>query len=440
MTSDATTVIEESPMTRFQLGAVLICLVLNLIDGFDVLAVAFAAPALAQDWKLPPDALGVLLSAGLMGMTAGSLLLAPLADRWGRRAITLLSLVLVSVGMLAAAATRGSLELAAARVLTGLGIGAMLPSLNTIVAEYSSSRRRELALSVMATGYPIGATLGGTAAIFVAARFGWRGIFVFGGLLSTLMIPVVLWRLPESLDFLLSKRPAGALDAVNALLRKLGRAELAALPETNRAAHSTQPRELVAGALARPTLLLWLAFFCVMFVFYFVMSWTPKLLVEAGLTKDTGLSGGVLVNVGGVAGTVLLGVLARRLGVFRLHAVALLAAAAAIYGFGLASGALVLALVLAVLVGFFLFTSMVGLYVITPAIYPTEVRNTGTGVAIGIGRLGGILSPYLAGLLLSEGVRPDQIYMVFGLPMLVAAVASVALARLGAPAKLAVAG
>jgi MFS family permease len=361
-------------------------------------------------------------------MTAGSLLLAPLADRWGRRALTLASLVVVSVGMLASAFVGDHAQMAITRVLTGLGVGAMLPSLNTIVAEYSSARRRELALSIMSTGYPIGATLGGTAAIFIIDSFGWRGIFVLGGALSTLMIPLVMWRLPESLDFLLARRPPNALASANALLRKLDQPELAALPERASSLQNARARDVFAGTLARPTWLLWLAFFCVMSSFYFVLSWTPKLLVDAGLTPGRGLSGGVLVNVGGIAGTILLGVLSARIGIFRLHTFAILAATAAVSAFGLASGTLEVAFVLAPIVGLFLFSSLVGLYVVTPSIYPAEVRNTGTGLAIGVGRCGAIASPYLAGLLLSAGWSPGRAYMAFAAPLLVAAAAVVLLA------------
>lgn len=421
--------IDHAPMTPFQIGAVLICMVLNLIDGFDVLAVAFAAPTLAKDWKLAPDQLGVLLSAGLAGMTAGSLFVAPLADRWGRRAMTLLTLVVVSAGMLGSVIAQDSLQLGLARLFTGVGIGAMLPSINTMVAEYSSLQRRELSLSIMSTGYPIGATLGGIAAILISAQYGWRGIFAFGGLLSTAMIPLVLWRLPESLEFLLTRRPAGALEAANRVLRLLGRPELDALPELARSERKSSARDILSGGLARPTLLLWTAFFLVMFSFYFVVSWTPKLLVEAGLPVDRGLSGGVLLNLGGICGTVLLGVLGARLGIFRVHTLALIAAAAMTACFGLVSGSLQAGLIVAVLVGFFLFTSMVGLYVITPSIYPTEVRNTGTGLAIGVGRIGAILSPYLAGLLLATGWKPSSAYIAFGLPTLLAAAAVMMLAR-----------
>ena len=427
--SDSDITLDHSPMTAFQIGAVLICMVLNLIDGFDVLAIAFAAPSLSKDWNLAPDALGALFSAGLAGMTIGSMAVAPLADRWGRRSMTLMTLGLVSVGMLSSAISGNSGQLAAARMLTGLGIGAMLPSINTLVSEYASVRRRELSLSVMATGYPIGATLGGIAAIMISSRFGWRGIFVFGGALSTLMIPLVLWRLPESLDFLLTKRPTGALDSANLLLRRLGRAELKALPEIAIVERKSGLRDIVSGGLLPPTLMLWAAFFCVMFSFYFVVSWTPKLLVQAGLPMGSGISGGVLLNMGGICGTLLLGALSARLGIFRLHTIALVASAITIAGFGVVSGSLQAALTVAVLVGFFLFTAMVGLYVITPSIYPTAVRNTGTGLAIGVGRIGAILSPYLAGVLLSSGWQPSDAYMVFSVPMLMAAAAVMMLAR-----------
>ena len=263
----------------------------------------------------------------------------------------------------------------------------------------------------------------------ISGHFGWRGIFVFGGVLSTLMIPLVMWRLPESLDFLVSKRPKGALQLANALLRRIGRPALDELPEVTETKPKGQLRDIIKGGLLQPTLLLWTAFFFVMFSFYFVVSWTPKLLVQAGLDVSSGISGGVLLNLGGICGTVLLGVLSARFGIFRLHTTALVASALTIAGFGIVSASLYAALTIAVLVGFFLFTAMVGLYVVTPSIYPTEVRNTGTGLAIGVGRMGAILSPYLAGLLLEGGWQPDKAYVVFSLPMLLAAGAIAWLAR-----------
>jgi benzoate transport len=424
--------IEQRPMTSFQTMAVGICMILNAIDGFDVLAIAFAAPVMAREWALAPGELGVLFSSGLAGMTAGSLLIAPLADRTGRRWMTLASVVTVTVGMLLSAATQTPTQLALARVLTGLGIGAMLPSLATVVAEYASVRRRELCVSVMSTGYPIGATIGGFAAVYIVGAFGWRGIFALGGLLSAAMIPIVLWGLPESLAFLTARRPPDALERVNLLLRRLGREAIDALPASRSAGERTRARDVVRGRLGATSAALWTAFFCVMLSFYFVLSWTPKLLVDAGLRPEQGISGGVLLNLGGIAGALVLGLLAARVGPARIVALTMTAGALAVVAFGLfAPGrTLATALPLTLAVGYFLFGSMVGLYALMPSAYPTEVRNTGAGLSIGIGRVGAMLAPLLAGFLLEAGWSAPRTYVAFAAPLLVAAVATVALGRL----------
>jgi benzoate transport len=429
---DIGSALELEPMSRFQTTAVAICMILNAIDGFDVLAIAFAAPVLSKEWALPPEQLGVLFSSGLLGMTLGSLLIAPLADRFGRRWMTLASLVGVTFGMFLAAATQTAGQLALARVLTGLGIGAMLPSLATVVAEYSNARRRALCLSVMSTGYPIGATIGGMVAVLIVGGLGWRGIFVFGGALSFVMIPLVAWRLPESLAFLASRRPPDALERINLLLRHLGRAEIGSLPEVQQGRPRARAVDLVKRRLGATSAALWTAFFCVMVSFYFVLSWTPQLLVEAGLNPKEGISGGVLLNVGGIAGALALGLLAERVGSFRIVTATMAAGALAVVAVGVFAQGTVLAMLLAFVVGYFIFGAMVGLYAIMPAVYPTEVRNTGAGLSIGVGRCGAIVSPFLAGVLLEAGWRASSIYVAFGAPLLVAAAATVVLSRLHA--------
>lgn len=427
---DLTTALERQEMTPFQISAVGICMILNAIDGFDVLAISFAAPALAKEWSLAPGELGILFSSGLVGMTLGSLLIAPLADRIGRRAMILASLIAVTLGMLLSAAARSPVELAILRAVTGLGIGAMLPSLATIVAEFSSLRRRELAVSTMSTGYPIGATLGGMAAVFLVGSFGWRGIFLFGGLLSLVILPIVAWRLPESLAFLVSRRPPGALEKTNHLLRRVGIPEVDRLPELAVSRPRTRFFDVVHGRLGLQSAALWTAFFCVMLSFYFVLSWTPKLLVDAGLRAEQGISGGVLLNVGGIAGALVLGLLAARIGKFRIVALSMIAGALSVAIFGYFAEGVVLAMTLALLVGYFLFASLVGLYAILPSIYPAAVRNTGAGLSVGVGRIGAIVSPYVAGLLLERGWSNSSTYVVFAVPLLAAGVATFLLGRM----------
>lgn len=421
MTTDELRTLDERPMTGFQVAAVAICVFLMMIDGFDVLAIAFTAPLLSKEWSLTPPQIGGLISWGLAGMTAGSLFIAPFADWLGRRWMILLSLAVVSIGMLLAALCRSPHELMAIRFFTGLGIGSMLASINTIVAEYSSGTHRPLALGVNAAGYPIGATVGGVAAAVIIAQVGWRGVFVMGAGVSLLAIPLVMWGLPESLAFLMSKGDR-ELPRINRLLAKLGRPALQSVPAAAKADAQVSPKEIVAGSLLVPSLLLWGAFFFVMMAFYFVMNWTPKLLVDAGLSPTEGVSGAVLLNVGGIAGTVLLGWMASRFGLYRLLLAYMLIAALLMPLFGsLASSALVVLIPMSLVLGYFLFALMGGLYTVMPAVYPAPVRNTGTGIAIGMGRFGAVVGPALAGYLLDSHWATAKIYTAFAIVLVLAA-------------------
>lgn len=432
--SDLRRALDERPMSRFQWLAVALCVVLIMLDGFDVLVMAFTAPAVSAEWKLGGAQLGVLFSAGLFGMAAGSLLLAPLADRFGRQPVILLCLTVIAAGMGLSAMSRSAFELAALRAFTGLGIGGMLASVGVITAEYASNRWRSTAVALQATGYPIGATIGGSIAAVLLQQYGWRSVFVFGALATAAMIPLVLWRLPESVDFLVSRRPRRALERLNTVLAKMQHEPLRDLPGVPSAAPgSAPPRNTVAAlfqpSLARPTLLLWLAFFLLMFSFYFALSWTPKLLVQAGLSAQQGITGGVLLNVGGIVGGATFGWLASRFDLGRLTAICLVVTAAALAAFGASQSSLGLAFAVAFAIGVFIFGSMAGLYAFAPVIYDARVRTTGMGWAIGIGRIGAILAPLSAGALLDGGWSPPHLYYAYAVPLLVAMAAVLALRR-----------
>ncbi len=221
----------QAPLTRFQVTAIAVCVGLNMLDGFDILAMSFAASGVKTNWQLIDSQLGALLSAGLVGMGLGSLVLGPCADRWGRRTIILLSVALAGLGMLGAAAARSYLDLLILRVVTGVGIGGTIASVAVVVCEYAPDRWRGAALAVYATGYSIGATLGGALAAYAIPRYGWRSAFAIGGSMSLLLLPLAWRRLPESLDFLLVRRPPFALERVNKLLAAMRRPSIIALPE-----------------------------------------------------------------------------------------------------------------------------------------------------------------------------------------------------------------
>lgn len=419
---DITRTIRHSDMTPFQVTAVGICLLINMIDGFDVLAISFVAPEIARQWALPPAELGILFSIGLAGMVIGALFIGPLADRIGRRRQILACLVVISAGMLASAAAQNLVQLAAVRLITGLGVGGILASINTMTAEYSSDKRRKLAISLLQAGYPVGGILAGLISAFLLASHGWRSVFVFGGVLTAAMIPLVYLRLPESLEFLVSRRGPGALDAVNRLLARLGHSPVSELPQPERgpAARRSGIGELFSAEFLFATLSIWLCFVVAMSAWYFAISWTPKVLVDAGLSVNEGISGGLLLSLGAVVGGIALGFLSSRFSIHRLVAVFMLLGAAGLALFGQLATHLGIMLVVAFGIGWFLAGCMVGLYAIVPEIYPARVRSTGTGWALGIGRLGAVMGPYVAGLMIAAGWDRSVYYPMLGLPLLIA--------------------
>jgi benzoate transport len=427
--------IDAGEMSRLQWIAVAMCTALNALDGFDVLVIAFTSSYIIKDWGLTGTQFGLLASAGLFGMAAGSLFLAPWADRFGRRAIILLCLALMTTGMLLSATAQAPSQPFWLRVLTGIGIGGLLASIGVITAEYSSVKWRGTNVSIQATGYPVGATFGGLIAAVLIERYGWRSAFVFGGLLSLVMIPLVLRWLPESMDFLIARRPPRALERLNSLLRRMGREEARELPAptaTEAAVSGNVVRglqRLFNAETARSTLLIWSSFFLLMFSFYFIMSWTPRLLEAAGLSAQQGIQGGVWMNAGGIVGGSLFAVLAARFRLSKLTSAFLTLTAAATIVFAFVLNEVVPAFLVAVAIGVVMVASMAGLYSLAPILYPASVRTTGVGWGIGIGRIGAILAPIIAGMLADSGWTTTQLYLAFALPLIAASITAAALRK-----------
>lgn len=314
-------------------------------------------------------------------------------------------------------------SIAILRVITGLGVGGILACSNVIASEYASQRWRGLAVSLQSTGYALGATIGGTIAVWLLSQYGWRSVFLFGGCATLAIVPLVLWRLPESLDFLLARRPANALERLNLAVAKLGLPRLAKLPAAplQQEVQRSGLMQLFSPELRRPTILVWLSFFLVMFGFYFVMSWTPKLLVSAGLSAQQGITGGVLLSVGGIFGAALIGGLSSRWPLARVLSLFMLVTAGLLVLFVGSASSVMAALGLGLLIGLFSNGCVAGLYALSPVVYDASVRATGVGWGIGIGRIGAIVSPVAAGFLLDAGWQPLHLYGVFAIVFVVAA-------------------
>jgi MFS transporter, AAHS family, vanillate permease len=332
---------------------------------------------------------------------------------------------IAGLGMVGSAATSGFAQLFLLRVVTGIGIGGTIASVAVVVSEYAPARWRSVTLAIYATGYSVGATIGGALTALAAERFGWRSAFAIGGFLSLALVPVAWHRLPESLDFLITRRPPFALRRVNDLLLAMRRAPVNVLPE-NPPGEIAPARVLALRALVtRTTVLAWLVFFCTMAGFYFVVSWTPRLLSAAGMTTSSGMTGGVLLNLGGIVGCLLYAWGASRANARWLLTLSLVATAFLVGLFGLSIGSLNAALWIASILGMIANSAMAGLYAVGPTLYPTAVRATGMGSAIGIGRVGAILAPVISGTLLDAGWTPAHLYVLFAIPYAIAALAMV---------------
>lgn len=421
--ADIKRLIDEAPMSRAQLTAIILCVLLNALDGFDVLAISFASPGIAAEWGVDRAALGVVLSMELIGMAVGSFLLGMMADRVGRRPTTLLCLIIMTIGMLGATQAASVATLSAVRLFTGLGIGGMLACTNAMVAELSNARARSLAVSVMAAGYPVGAILGGSIASMLLVAGDWRDVFLFGAITTGVFLPLAFILLPESVGFLLQRRPANALERVNSLLKRFGHRQAAELPPPDETAPKPSLHSLFHPGLARITLLLTAAYFAHIMTFYFILKWIPKIVVDMGNAPSAAGSVLVWANVGGLAGALLLSLLSWRIHIRTLVIAAMLLSTVMVTVFGQSQSGLTGLALVAAAAGFCTNAGVVGLYAIIAQSFPTPVRGAGTGIVIGIGRGGAALGPIIAGLLFS---------LNFGLPSVAMAMAAGSLIAAGA--------
>ena len=418
--SDPRSIIDSGAMRSWQWLAVLVTVGLNAIDGFDVLSISFASPGIAMAWGIDKAALGWVLSTELIGMALGSVLLGGVADTRGRRPLILACLVAMVIGMYGAGHAGTLPTLMLFRLLTGLGIGGMLAAINALAAELANNRWRSLAMALMVIGYPLGGVFGGMVVQRILAHGSWRDIFAFGAWATAAFIPIVWWLAPESVAFLERTRPRDALAKINRILARFGHAPASALS----AAGATAPRSLTdifRPPLLGTTLLITVAYFAHITSFYFLLKWVPKIVVDMGYAPRA--AAGVLtwMNVGGATGGAIFGLIATRVGLRSLTIFTLLGASAMIVVFGHGADGLGALTAIVALAGLFNNSAIVGLYALFATVFPTHVRATGTGFAIGVGRGGAALAPILAGYLLQAGLGVQLVALAMAMGSLAAA-------------------
>lgn len=401
--ADPRDILATSPMSRLQWVVVTLTVALNALDGFDVLSISFASPGIATEWGINRAGLGIVLSMELIGMAIGSVLLGRVADRIGRRPTVLGCLVLMAGGMLGATTVTSITSLSIWRVLTGLGIGGMLATTTAVAAEFANNHRKHLAVSLMSIGYPVGAVLGGSITAVLLQGHDWRSVFYLGAAVTAVLIPLVALMMPESVYWLARKQPVGALERINAAFRRMGHSAVAALPSLGHAERSQAWADLFGPALFATTVIITLAYFLHITTFYFILKWTPKIVVDMGFAASA--AAGVLVwtNVGGATGGAILGILTQRFKLVPLTVATLVLSSVMVALFGRSAADLQQLSLYSFGAGFFINAGIVGLYAIIAQAFPTHVRASGTGFTIGVGRGGSVIAPIAAGFLFNAG-------------------------------------
>lgn len=415
MNNNPGSLIDNSPMAWMQIIVVMMCILLNALDGFDVLSIAFASPGIAQEFEINRAVLGVVLSMELMGMAVGSVILGNVADKIGRRPIILFCLAVMAMGMYFASGAQSVNELSVHRFYTGLAIGGMLATTNAMVAEFSNRRHRSLCVMLMAGGYPLGVVIGGTIASGLLAHDSWRAIFEFGAIATIAFFPLVWFLVPESVAYHTIQRGTDSLAKINSSLKKMGKEPIAALPDVTDKP-KTSLLELFKPAMLRTTIVLTVAYFMHIMTLYFLLKWTPKIVVDMGYSASS--AGGVLVwaNLGMLTGSILFGLLSSRFATRNLMFVALVMSSIMIYVFGKGYSELDQLSAVAYIAGFFINGGVVGLYALFADHYPDNLRASGTGFSIGLGRGGAAASPIIAGILFTAGYGLSLVatFMAFG--------------------------
>ncbi|QXO18363.1 MFS transporter [Vibrio ostreae] len=403
---DPRTRIDESPMTWMQVVIVTITVLFSAVDGFDVLAISVSGSGIMAEFGLVRSGLGAVLSMELLGMALGSIVLGGVADKIGRRKMVLGCLAVMTSGMWLVAHVESIEMLCAWRVYTGLGIGGLLSTTNAVVAEFSNKKQRGLCISLMVIGYPLGGIICGLigSVVLEPGAVNWRDMFLAGAVISVVMIPFSALLLPESVEWLCRVQPQQALARVNQALIKIGHAPVQALACKPAAEHKTSILDIFSRKLLVATLLMTLAYLFQMITFYYVLKWTPTIVVQMGIGAAS--AAGVLfwVNVGGVLGGLLFGLLSQKIGLKPLTMAILVLTSGAVTLFGRAEPQLAQLSILAALAGFFANAGVSGIYTLVAYVFPTHVRATGTGFVIGVGRAGAIIAPWLAGILMQQGL------------------------------------
>ena len=430
LTVNVSELIDNSRLNSFHIRVIGLCACLLFLEGFDLYAISYAAPALGQALAISKPMLGPIFSAGQLGLMLGALILGIAGDRWGRKRVFILCGLVFGLASLATAFTASYSWLLFWRLIAGSGMGGAGPIAITIASDYCPKRVRAGLTMLMYTGFSIGGVFAGAVNAYFL-RYGWQTVFYVGGAIPILLSPVLILALPESLNYLVSRETRGA--EIAGILTKLA-------PDASHFADSrfmmdqayekkVQVPALFQAGYGRRTILLWTILFISLITLFSLTNWLPTLFGTLGVTPKQVVTIMAFSQGAGLLGSLVAARLVVSYPPFHVAALGYTLAASLLLGLGKFGSSYVAILVVNSLLYFFLIGDQNIVNAMAGQLYPPKIRATGTGWGIGIGRIGGILGPSIAGLLLAFHWTPGQLFMLAAFPTLATAVAALALSQ-----------
>lgn len=415
--------INSKPYSGFQKRILALCFLVVAIDGFDTALVGFIAPAVQADWGVGAAELTPLMMAGLFGLLVGAFLFGPLSDRYGRKKLLIATTLLFGAMSILAGFSESIRDLTVLRFLTGLGLGGALPNAITLCSEYSPDQRRASLVALMVCGFSVGMAVSGFVAAAIIPLLGWQWILYIGGAAPLLLVPALIFLLPESAHFMALKGNRNA--EVRSALLKIAPGEVpdgtkfsvaAALP-------GAPVRQIFTNGYGYGTLYLWCAFFMSLLIVYLVGNWLPLILTEAGVSKSAAALVTTGFHLGGSVGAIVLGRFMDRFDENKVLAIAYGLACIVILGISQSTHVFSLVVIGVIAAGFFVVGGQVGLNSLAAGFYPNSSRGTGVSWANGVGRTGSIIGSLIGGSLIALGWGVANIFLLLAVPAILGALA-----------------
>jgi AAHS family 4-hydroxybenzoate transporter-like MFS transporter len=424
-TVDVAGLIDNTPLGWFHAIVLMNTCMVMFLEGYDMQVTSYAAPAIIKAWHLTSVHFGPVFGFGLLGYFLGATILGHLGDRFGRKKVILSGSLFFGAFTFGAAFATSLTQLLILRFLAGIGIGASIPAAIALTVEYAPAHLKARIISFLFLGYTLGATLGGFIAVKLIPAFGWPAVFVVGGIAPLVLAAIGLFTLPESVRFLalLQDRPQRVQAILTRFQRGLRFSDDTRFFVAEQKHRGLPVKQLFAKGRAVMTMLLWTGFASSLLAHYFLTSWLPTILAGAAVPLSYAIISGALLQGGGGIGGLLLCWLSDTKSVLFI-ALAFCLASPFILFIPHARGSSLM--VLCFLAGFFLVGGQIGLNSIAGTMYPTDIRATGAGWALGIGRIGSIVGPVLGGVFLSMRVPTQTLFLYTALVAVVCA-ASIAL-------------